>query len=296
MAFFRRKSDPKSNIEPYQPPADDDPPAPEPVAGRRLSPLELQAARRVARERYQLIAEALKREAGVRQHYTQKEISGLAWLQERKILAPNGITRRQLYVLAHECGHIVLHSHSSAWSKPGHVKEHEAETYAHRAFERYGLEVPDKSARWARAYVGQWIMKDRAEGISICAMAEAFANGTRAPSDPLPAVDGNPKTDFSKAIERHTGKSLRIAAKQDAVTLDVEATPAAPPVPKGPPNACGTCMYLRRSDSNYKDHQCDAYLQDISKARYNHRLCNDGFGWRPKRRGFFARLFGRTEA
>jgi hypothetical protein len=30
------------------------------------------------------------------------------------------------------------------------------------------LEVPEKSAQWARTYVGQWIMKDRAAGISVC--------------------------------------------------------------------------------------------------------------------------------
>jgi hypothetical protein len=263
---------------------------------RRPSPEELQARRREARQRYQLIAEALKREAGVRRHYTHKNISGLAWLAERKVLAPDGLTRRQLYVLAHECGHIVLHSHPSTWSKPGHVKEHEAETYAHRAFMRYGLEVPDKSASWARAYVGQWIMKDRAERIPICAMAEAFANGARSPSDPLPAVDGNPKNDFSKAIERHTAKSLRIAAKQDATTLEAQEIPTASLIPNGPPNACGTCRYLRGRSSRYpNDYQCAAYLQDISKARYDHRLCNDGSGWRPKRPGFLARLFGRTE-
>jgi len=73
----------------------------------------------------------------MRRHYTHKSISGLAWIGSGKILAPHGITRRQLYVLAHECGHIVLHSSAATWNKPGHIKEHEAETYAHRAFERY---------------------------------------------------------------------------------------------------------------------------------------------------------------
>lgn len=299
MAFVGRKSTQSPDIEPYQPPLEAESTAVEPTAGGRLSPDALQAARRAARERYQLIAEALKRESGVRRHYTQKSISGLAWLRERKILAPDGITRRQLYVLAHECGHIVLHSHASAWSKPSHVKEHEAETYAHRAFERYGLEIPEKSARWARAYVGQWIMKDRAEGIPICAMAEAFANGTRSPSDPLPAVDGNPKSDFSKAIERHTGKSLRIAAQQDAVTLDVQPGQVAPAVPAGPPNACGTCLYLKDKPNSFADYQCAAYLKDIADARYSAHLCNDGVGWRPKEQtkpGFFARLFGRSES
>lgn len=111
---------------------------------------ELQAGRIAARERYEVIALALKQEAGVRRHFEHKSISGIAWTDSRKILAPKGITRRQLYVLAHECGHVVLHSSVLGAAKPGHVKEHEAETYAHRAFARYGLEVPEKSARLDR--------------------------------------------------------------------------------------------------------------------------------------------------
>ena len=74
--------------------------------------------------------------------------------------------------------------------------------HGHRAFARYGLEVPEKSAAWARNYVGQWIMKDKADGIAICPLAAAFALGQRSPHDPLPAVDGNPKHDFSKRMER----------------------------------------------------------------------------------------------
>jgi hypothetical protein len=283
---------PQVESEPYEPPQDD-PPQTDVAADEACGspPVDLKEARRAAKERYKLIAEAMKREAGVRRHYTHKSISGLAWIGSGKILAPDGITRRQLYVLAHECGHIVLHSSAATWNKPGHIKEHEAETYAHRAFERYGLEVPEKSAQWARAYVGQWIMKDRAAGISVCPMAEAFASGRRAPDEPLPAVDGHPKHDFSKMIAQHTAKSLRIAARQDAVDLQPipEQTPV---VPSGPPNACGTCIYLRGQSGYPYDYQCAAYLKGISVARYDARLCNDGVGWRPRPAGFWCRLFG----
>ena len=197
--------------EPYDPLHDDTSQAEAadaaaPGSHDRNPAVDLQVTRRAAKQRYQLIAEALKREAGVRRHYTHRSISGLAWIGSGKILAPDGITRRQLYVLAHECGHLVLHSSAATWNKPGHVKEHEAETYAHRAFERYGMEVPEKSSQWARAYVEQWIMKDRAAGIPVCPMAEAFAAGRRAPEEPLPAVDGHPKNDFSKMIAQHTAK------------------------------------------------------------------------------------------
>jgi hypothetical protein len=58
---------------------------------------------------------------------------------------------------------------------------------------------------------------------SVSAMTEAFASGRRAPDEPLPSVDGHPKQDFSKMIAQHTAKSLRVAARQDAV--DLQAIP-----------------------------------------------------------------------
>ena len=121
---------------------------------RQRNGAELQEARRAATERYAAIAELIKREAGVRKHFKHKQIRGLALSAQGKILAPEGITRRQLYVLAHECAHILLHSSPATMRKASHVKELEAEVYAHRAFARFGLEVPENSARWARAYVG----------------------------------------------------------------------------------------------------------------------------------------------
>ena len=133
-------------------------------------------------------------------------------------------------------------------------------------------------------------MKDRAPGIPVCPMAEAFASGRRAPDQPLPAVDGHPKNDFSKQLAQHTAKGLRVAARQDVV--DLQAVPdQTPAVPKAPPNACGTCMYVRKIRYSY-DYECSAYLKDIRVARYHDRLCNDGAGWRPKPRGFFSRLLG----
>jgi hypothetical protein len=62
-----------------------------------------------ARDRYVEIATALKAEAGVRQHTEHKKMSGHAWMDTGHILAPTGTTRRQLYILAHECGHIAPH-------------------------------------------------------------------------------------------------------------------------------------------------------------------------------------------
>jgi hypothetical protein len=87
---------------------------------------------------------------------------GRASLTTGAIFAPAG------YVLAHECGHIALHSARKSRRKPRHVEEHEAESYAHRALAAHGLEVPEVSTYGARAYVGQCIEEDRARGVLIC--------------------------------------------------------------------------------------------------------------------------------
>jgi hypothetical protein len=150
---------------------------------------EHQARGQKARDRYIEIAAALKAEAGVRQHTEHKKMNGHAWMDTGHILAPAGTTRRQLYILAHECGHIALHSTPWTGSKPRHVKEHEAESYAHRALTAHGLEVPEESTYGARWYVAQCIEEDRARGISICPMAEAFATGRRSAYASLAAVD-----------------------------------------------------------------------------------------------------------
>jgi hypothetical protein len=116
-------------------------------------------------------------------------MTGRASLATGAIFAPAETTRRQLYVLAHECGHIALHSALKSRRKPRHVEEHEAESYAHRALAAHGFEVPDVSTFGARCYVGECIEEDRANGIPICPLAEAFAMGQRSPYASLPSVD-----------------------------------------------------------------------------------------------------------
>jgi hypothetical protein len=129
------------------------------------------------RKRYIQIAAALKAEAGITQHTAHKKMTGHASLATGVILAPAGTTRRQLYVLAHECSHIALHSALKSRRKPRHVEEHEAESYAHRALAAHGLEVPEVSTYGARGYVAECIEDDRARGIPICPLAEAFGMG-----------------------------------------------------------------------------------------------------------------------
>ena len=94
----------------------------------------------------------------------------------------------QLYTLAHECGHIFLHNSGPGYTLPGHIKEFEAESYAHQAFREHGMALPRKLSKWGRTHVGSWIEKDRAANIPIDPRAIAYATGRRSPYEPLRMV------------------------------------------------------------------------------------------------------------
>ena len=120
----------------------------------------------------------MKREAGVTEHTVQKEdFGGLAYIGTGKILSPEGRKIVQLYTLAHECGHIFLHNAGDGYWLPSHVKELEAESYAHQAFREHGMTLPRRLSDWGRRYVGEWVEKDRAAGITIDPRAVAYASG-----------------------------------------------------------------------------------------------------------------------
>lgn len=103
-------------------------------------------------ERFLVIAEKLKMDAGVETHEITKGLRGRAWSWEKRIVAPEGRTRNQLYILAHECGHVAL-GHKRKSSKPSHRIEYEAEIYAHAAMAKYKIAVPEKMTERAKAYV-----------------------------------------------------------------------------------------------------------------------------------------------
>ena len=114
------------------------------------TPKHLKSAREAATTRFLAIAAALKAEAGVKEHKIRKSLTGGAWVKTGVIEAPEGRTRKQLYVLAHECAHVALkHTHS----QPSHVKELEAERWAHAALRRHGVAVPRAMTKRAKRYV-----------------------------------------------------------------------------------------------------------------------------------------------
>jgi hypothetical protein len=116
------------------------------------APSSLQQARAKAVERFLAVADVLKAEAGVTEHIVRASLTGRA-LPSGKIKAPEGRSRKQLYILAHECAHIALR-HSEART-PRHVQEMEAEKWAHAALRRHGVAVPRAMTELAKRYV-QW--------------------------------------------------------------------------------------------------------------------------------------------
>jgi hypothetical protein len=131
----------------------------------------------------------MKQEAGVTGHTVhQEDFGGLAYIGTGRIYSPEGRKIVQLYTLAHECGHIFLHNSGPGYVLPGHVKEFEAESYAHQAFREHGMIVPRKLSASARNYVASWIGKDRAANIPIDPRALAYATGRLSAYEPLRMV------------------------------------------------------------------------------------------------------------
>ncbi|MCH4541838.1 MULTISPECIES: hypothetical protein [Brucella/Ochrobactrum group] len=138
-----------------------------------MTGLELQAARRAAADRFYQIGMSY-----VPEGYTvkfRKSLSGVhrGWL--RRIEAPRPVTRKSLYIFLHECAH--AHLHCGGPKLPVHVKELQAEKWAHSKMREHGIPVPRTMTDRAKAYVARKI--DRAEkrgAKSIDREAQRFAS------------------------------------------------------------------------------------------------------------------------
>lgn len=162
---------------------------PEPAAQSRGE--DIRARIEANRRKRLAISDAMKAEAGVTGHEINREgFGGLAYIGTGRIVSPEGQNMRQLYVVAHECGHIFLHNAPPGLELAAHVMEMEAESYAHQAFREHGMELARHLSDWGRQYVGEWIAKDRIAGYAIDPRAEAYARGTRSPYEPLRMVPG----------------------------------------------------------------------------------------------------------
>jgi hypothetical protein len=132
-------------------------------------------------DRFLEIAEAIKAEAGVTDHRIRASLSGVAWPQwdgdirfDNHIAAPEGRTRKQLHILAHECGHIALKHHPKCGLKK-HVIELQACQWAAEALRRHGVPVPRDMVKNDKRYVKRKI-RQAGPKAKIVEAAAHFAN------------------------------------------------------------------------------------------------------------------------
>jgi hypothetical protein len=123
----------------------------------------LQAGREAMRQRCLDIADKYIRLVGMIDEKkvafeVRKSLTGRAAIRNgrRVIQGPNPVTRRALYIVLHECAHHLLRHQGS--SKPKHLRELEAELWAHNTMREEGLEVPSQETERAKAYVA-WKIK-----------------------------------------------------------------------------------------------------------------------------------------
>jgi hypothetical protein len=100
----------------------------------------LQEAREAAAEQFLAIADAIKEEAGIRVHSVCQSLTSRCWAGMRVIEAPEGRTRRQLYILARACARVVLHSTGKDKGVPEDALDFEIARWAQDALARYGLD------------------------------------------------------------------------------------------------------------------------------------------------------------
>jgi hypothetical protein len=105
---------------------------------QRRHAIAMAAARVEAKERYLEIAEAIKAEAGVRLHSVCDTLSSRCWAGVRVIEAPEGRTRRQLYVVAKACARVALHNAGKEMNAPRDVLDLEIAQWAQEALKRHG--------------------------------------------------------------------------------------------------------------------------------------------------------------
>ena len=93
------------------------------------SPVDLQAAKRVAAERFEAIA-VRHLPPGYSVVRYRKNLSGYCDPKNKVIVVPRPRTRKALYIFLHECAHAHLHRNGSRGRVPRHVEELEAEQWA----------------------------------------------------------------------------------------------------------------------------------------------------------------------
>lgn len=137
-----------------------------------ITPIDLQAARKAAAERFERIGMAYLPEGWT--HAFRKALSGRCFHNRKHIDGPRPVTRKALYIWLHECAHAHLHSDGKRRTRV--VIEYEAEMWAHEKMRFHKIAVPKAMTDRAREYVARKIEQATVRGAkSIDAKAQAFA-------------------------------------------------------------------------------------------------------------------------
>jgi hypothetical protein len=143
------------------------------------SPVDLQAAKRVAAERFEAIA-VRHLPPGYSVVRYRKNLSGYCDPKNKVIVVPRPRTRKALYIFLHECAHAHLHRNGSRGRVPRHVEELEAEQWAHARMREAGIRVPRAMTKRAKRYVARKIKQAIARGAKhIDPQARRFARSAR---------------------------------------------------------------------------------------------------------------------
>ena len=142
----------------------------------------LSMARNAAAKRYSALGSKLLASIGLAEPTTiRRSLTGFASRRSDgtiRLACPwPTTTRRRLYVCAHEVAHIVLHYTPSGKriKKPRHMKEHEAELWAHRWLRDQGIAVPRQETERAKNYVASKIEAAIRNGAMISSIARPAA-------------------------------------------------------------------------------------------------------------------------
>lgn len=143
------------------------------------SPIDLQKARAEAATRMSDLGKQWVAAYGIASIEPSGGLHGRAWPLRRRIVAPwPTTTRKRLYILAHEIGHVALKHDAKL---PSYVKEFEAEWFAINLMRRCGVAVPSDMLKRAKSYVGRKIMQAHTRGLqSLDPDIDRWANGNGA--------------------------------------------------------------------------------------------------------------------
>jgi len=119
----------------------------------------LQEGRWAMAERCMAVAERYTPE-GVTVTY-RKSLTGTAFYNENRMVAPKPVTRKALYIYLHECAH--FHLRHRGW-KSRYMEEFEAEQWAHEKMREAEVPIPREMTQRARDYIWDRILQAIGQG------------------------------------------------------------------------------------------------------------------------------------